>query len=538
MSIFIASTQSISRGKGQSAVAAASYRAGVELEDQRYGKTHDYSKRHGVMSAKIILPSALGDAVMERGILWNMAEAVEKRKDARVGREWLINLPYQLNEQEREELAHTFAQTLADRYDTIADCAIHQPTAKEIKRGADARNFHAHILFTTRKAALDDQGEVILTDKATIELSDTKRRQLDMARVSEEIKEVRLLWEQIANAKLSEQGHDLIDARSYQEMGIDIIPQLKMGKQATHLERKAVPTTHGNRNRQIAERNALVWRSQLDDNQKINDKAEQIIAAKRKEHDNALIKRIKWTTQSSEWATQRTKRVDEIIGTSQQRIDGYEQETSELTRSLSNYDGQQRCTNSLIADHLSPKAPSPYSIAKRITDTQRRIDDTKRAIFGRHYDIRELSQRVDDILEKRAYAIAWRFYRNYYLLHHRELIRYTEKDNDIRLDVRQQGILTQFSIEHELIPKDEKDNYEYRSQLTAFFKSSENIEKQEKFINMLLDPKGEQLIHDKTLSEAHQEALNHNIYLNTINGVNTSQEVLEEPSLPRYTPRR
>ena len=35
MAIFIASTKSISRGSGQSAVASASYRAGVELEDKQ-----------------------------------------------------------------------------------------------------------------------------------------------------------------------------------------------------------------------------------------------------------------------------------------------------------------------------------------------------------------------------------------------------------------------------------------------------------------------------------------------------------------------
>ncbi len=47
MAIFIASTKSISRSNGQNAVASASYRAGVDLQDKRYGKTHDYSKRHG-----------------------------------------------------------------------------------------------------------------------------------------------------------------------------------------------------------------------------------------------------------------------------------------------------------------------------------------------------------------------------------------------------------------------------------------------------------------------------------------------------------
>ncbi|MGP5070671.1 MobA/MobL family protein [Psychrobacter faecalis] len=302
MAIFIASTKSISRGKGQSAVASASYRAGVELEDKRYGKTHDYSKKHGVMSADIIFPTALAaaNADIDRSDLWNKAEAAEKRKDARVAREWLVNLPYELNEQERKELAHSFAQTLADRYGTIADCAIHQPTQKEIDRGADPRNFHAHIMFTTRTAALDDNNEIILTDKASIELSDNKRRSLGMARVSHEITDVRQIWEQIANEKLAEHDHKLIDSRSYAAQGIDIEPQLKMGSVATKLERdkyerelrkaeqakeegkhyeidKTPATQLGTINEIINERNELVWGVELAKNQKVNDAADAII---------------------------------------------------------------------------------------------------------------------------------------------------------------------------------------------------------------------------------------------------------------------
>ena len=286
MAIFIASTKSISRGNGQSAVASASYRAGCELEDKRYGKTHDYSKKLGVMSADIILPSALAaaNAEISRSDLWNKAEAAEKRVDARVAREWLVNLPHELNEQERKELAHSFAQTLADRYGTIADCAIHQPTDKEIDRGADPRNFHAHILFTTRVAEIDDNFDVVLTDKATIELSDKKRRELGMERVSHEIKEVRQLWEQIANEKLAEHNHELIDSRSYRDQGKDIEPQIKMGSVATKLERDAYETAkatakekgevfnsiapvtiRGEINLMITERNRLVRTRELAD---------------------------------------------------------------------------------------------------------------------------------------------------------------------------------------------------------------------------------------------------------------------------------
>ena len=302
MAIFIASTKSISRGSGQSAVASASYRAGCELEDKRYGKTHDYSKKHGVMSADIILPSALAaaNADIDRSDLWNKAEAAEKRKDARVAREWLVNLPHELSAEDRKELAHQFAQTLADRYGTIADCAIHKPTDKEIERGADPRNFHAHILFTTRTAEIDDNNQIILTDKATIELSDNKRRSLGMERVSHEITDVRQIWEQIANEKLAEHDHRLIDSRSYAAQGIDIEPQLKMGSVATKLERdkyerelkkaekakeegkhyeidKTPATQLGTINEIIHERNELVWGVALAKNQTVNDAAEQII---------------------------------------------------------------------------------------------------------------------------------------------------------------------------------------------------------------------------------------------------------------------
>lgn len=306
MAIFIASTKSISRGKGQSAVASASYRAGEKLEDKRYGKVHDYSKRYGVMSADIILPSSLKDKniTINRGEIWNKAEQAENRKDARVAREWLVNLPYELSEKERKELAHRFSQKLADRYGVIADCAIHKPTDKEIERGADPRNFHAHIMLTTRQVELNENNEIILTDKSTAELSDKKRRELGLERMSHEVKQVRQLWESVANEKLAEHGLDLIDSSSYKSQGIDIEPQLKMGSVATKLERrkyaeelkkakeaeakgehyeidKSPATKLGVINEIINERNELIFNLEIEDNKLINDKAEQIIFAKK-----------------------------------------------------------------------------------------------------------------------------------------------------------------------------------------------------------------------------------------------------------------
>jgi hypothetical protein len=196
-----------------------------------------------------------------------------------VAREWLIALPHELSEQDRKDLAHDFAKTLADRYQVIADCAIHVPTDKEIERGASPLNFHAHILLTTRTATIDDDGKIYLTkDKADSEISDDDRRKKGLPRMSVEVKAVRELWEYTANKVLEEKGHNLIDSRSYKSQGINLVPQIKMGKDATHMERKGIPTKKGQFNREIIQSNELVWNKHLANNQKINAKAERIIA--------------------------------------------------------------------------------------------------------------------------------------------------------------------------------------------------------------------------------------------------------------------
>lgn len=281
MAIFMASTKSVSRAKGQSAIAAAAYRAGDKLldEDKEHGKVHDYQKRSGVLSADIILPTALADSEIGRAELWNMAERNETRKNSRVAREWLIALPHELSEQDRKDLAHDFARTLADRYQVIADCAIHVPTDKEIERGASPLNFHAHILLTTRTATIADDGKIYLTkDKADSEISDDDRRKKGLPRMSAEIKTVRELWEHTANKVLEAKGHNLIDSRSYKSQGIDLVPQIKMGKDATHMERKGIPTEKGQFNRAIIQSNELVWNKHLANNQKTNAKADRTIA--------------------------------------------------------------------------------------------------------------------------------------------------------------------------------------------------------------------------------------------------------------------
>ena len=78
MALYHYSAQIISRSAGKSAVAAAAYRAGEKLWDERYGKQYDYRKKQGVAHSEILLPVGAPDWMSERQMLWNQIEAIEK----------------------------------------------------------------------------------------------------------------------------------------------------------------------------------------------------------------------------------------------------------------------------------------------------------------------------------------------------------------------------------------------------------------------------------------------------------------------------
>ena len=78
------------------------YRAGEKLTNERDGITHDFSRKQGVEHAEIVLPEGVSaDWARDRSDLWNAAEFAEKRKDARVAREFEIALPHELSAEQR-----------------------------------------------------------------------------------------------------------------------------------------------------------------------------------------------------------------------------------------------------------------------------------------------------------------------------------------------------------------------------------------------------------------------------------------------------
>ncbi len=271
MAIYHCSYKPISRASGRSAVASAAYRAAERLINERDGLVHDFTRRSGVEHAEIVLP---GDAVSEKGemvrgsgpdwardrsTLWNAAEAAERRKDSRVAGEIEIALPHELTVEQRLELTRNFACEVAERYGVAMDFAIHTPHGQ-----TDVRNHHAHVLMTTRRVE-----EAGLGEKSHLEWENRKLKALGLPSCPEQVRGLRILWEETANEHLARAGLDIrIDHRSHLDRGLEIEPTQHMGAHATQMERRGKEVSRTRLDAETAQRNA----------ERIKENPEQVLA--------------------------------------------------------------------------------------------------------------------------------------------------------------------------------------------------------------------------------------------------------------------
>ena len=198
------SVKAHSRSNGASATAAAAYRSGESITDERTGQRHDYTRRAGVVSTGIVGWTG------SRESLWNAAEQAEKRINSTVAREYEIALPADTTDEARESMVQRFSQWLHDRYGVAVDYAIHRA-----HRTGDARNHHAHILTTTRRI---EDGK--LTEKTRI--LDTKQTG------AAEVETIRAQWGAVCG----------MDHRSLKARGIERLPTRHEGKASTHARRR------------------------------------------------------------------------------------------------------------------------------------------------------------------------------------------------------------------------------------------------------------------------------------------------------------
>ena len=224
----------ISRTSGRSAPAAAAYRSGERIRDERTRKLHNFGRRTDVTHTEIFLPSHLkeGEAAWarDRSRLWNAAEAAERRRNSVVAQEYQISLPHQLTASQRLELARKFSRELADRHGSAIDLAVHNPRPDN-----DPRNFHAHLLATTREVT-----PAGLASKTGLQLSFDESLRRGMGGAGE-MMAIRERLASLTNDAFKAAGLDIrVDHRSLAAQGINREPMREIPFAQLQMERRAV----------------------------------------------------------------------------------------------------------------------------------------------------------------------------------------------------------------------------------------------------------------------------------------------------------
>lgn len=248
VAIYHCSMKVIARGSGRSAVAAIAYRSATKMLNERDGLLHDFTGKQGVEHTEIVLPEGVkADWALDRSTLWNAVERAEKRRDARVAREFEIALPHELSADERYQLTKTFAQDLANRYGAAVDFAIHRPS-----EDGDVRNHHAHVVMTTRQVTPEGLGEKTLIERENKWLLNAGQPTSHM-----QLRDIRQAWEEHANRSLMRAGLDIrIDHRSHLERGLEIEPTEHMGVHAAQMDRRGLSVSRQRLEAKAAKRNA------------------------------------------------------------------------------------------------------------------------------------------------------------------------------------------------------------------------------------------------------------------------------------------
>ena len=243
MAIYHFSVKTISRSNGRSAVACAAYRSGEKLVCNFYGKEQDYTKKTGVEFTEIYAPDNTNTELLNRQTLWNQVEKAERRKDALLAREFEIAFPSELNAEQRKNMLNELCQDLVKKYGVIVDAAIHAP---HTGNGSDERNYHAHIMFTTR--SINEHGD----------FSAKKYRDFSRDNGTETVSHWRELFAELCNHHLEQNGFDeRVDHRSYQDQESDLEATQHEGAQITQLRRQGVFTEISLKNEEIKKRNEI-----------------------------------------------------------------------------------------------------------------------------------------------------------------------------------------------------------------------------------------------------------------------------------------
>lgn len=258
MAIYHFSAKIISRSNGSSSVGSSAYRSGEKIENERTGEVHDYTRKSGIEYTEILTPLNAPNWASDRAKLWNEVEQIEKSRNSQLAREINIALPKELSLEKQIELTREFAKDIFVTQGMVADISIH-----DTKKG----NPHAHIMLTMRPF---EKGEWGVKQKKEYILDKDGNKQYNKKTKTYKCKTIKTTdwdnkdnlenwreqWANYTNKSLERNGFDdRIDHRTLEEQGVERVPQIHIGTNASAMEDRGVQSERGQLNNEIKDIN-------------------------------------------------------------------------------------------------------------------------------------------------------------------------------------------------------------------------------------------------------------------------------------------
>jgi Ti-type conjugative transfer relaxase TraA len=220
MAIEFARVEYIQRSRGDNACRSSAYNARSDVACERTGERFFFAHRGPTLHHEILLPEGADAKFLDPVVLWNAAQAMERRRDSQEGKHLLLALPSDpgLSIDDWTTMCREFVQEHFISEGVAAQLDIHDPHDAD-KVGVDEAfgqgdvnlNYHAHVLITSRRI----EGSQFSKHKAR-DLDPEVRTLKGNAKIVTEAERWGELWRDYQNAYFERQGLELrVDATGF-----------------------------------------------------------------------------------------------------------------------------------------------------------------------------------------------------------------------------------------------------------------------------------------------------------------------------------
>ena len=237
-------------------IDASAYISGEKMETKE--RVADYTKKKGVLSSDIVLPTNAPDRLRDPAVLWSEVDRMAKRSNADLYREWICCFDKHLSLEQMEQVARQFAESLAAE-GMVVQYALHDEKSNgnyhvhfmSPCRGLDAEGNWQKRKVLPRTFQLDTEGNRIpVIDKETGLQKRNKSGRLQWKKESPvfvdsfnnpyigNVRRWRQLFADLENQYLLEEYQ--VSSLSYKKQGIKKIPGRHISKAAYEVHRKLV----------------------------------------------------------------------------------------------------------------------------------------------------------------------------------------------------------------------------------------------------------------------------------------------------------